>query len=166
MRQAELYPVAFNYGKTTEAWIGKWLAERVGQGTLKRNDIYIATKCNPMGIGGAEGDPKPHGFEADVLERSCRASIERMQCGYIDLYQLHWPSRDVPIFGCASFYPGATKNRPMPAGTPLPPGEPGCELDSILFYFTPLSRTHPSYTHAPPPLLTPAATSSRRKSSL
>jgi len=26
---AEMYPVAFNYGKTTEEWMGNWLAKRV-----------------------------------------------------------------------------------------------------------------------------------------
>ena len=33
---AELYPVAFNYGKTTEKWIGDWLRSREEQGTVKR----------------------------------------------------------------------------------------------------------------------------------
>ena len=37
---AELYPVAFNYGKTTEVWIGNWLAKRAEA----RKDIYLATK--------------------------------------------------------------------------------------------------------------------------
>ena len=27
---AELYPVAFNYGKTTEQWIGNWLKKIIG----------------------------------------------------------------------------------------------------------------------------------------
>ena len=56
--------------------------------------------------GNPEGEKaRPHGYEADIVERSCRQSIERMQCEYIDLYQLHWPSRDTPVFGCAMFYP-------------------------------------------------------------
>ena len=49
---AELYPVAWNYGALTERWIGNWLAKRVADGTLKREDIYIATKINPSHIGG------------------------------------------------------------------------------------------------------------------
>jgi len=127
---AELYPVAFNYGKTTEEWMGRWLSKRVEEGKFKREDIYIATKCNPNMIGGTpEGEtPRPHGYEPDILERSCRMSIERLQCDYIDLYQLHWPSRDTPIFGCASFYPGNGPNRPMPPGTPLEAGNPGYDL--------------------------------------
>lgn len=106
---AELYPVAFNYGKTTELWIGNWLKAR--QGKVDRNKLYIATKCNPAGIGGPDGT-KEHGFEEKILEASCRASLERMGISCIDLYQFHWPSRDTPLFGCAQFYPNGV-NRPM-----------------------------------------------------
>ena len=34
-----MYPVAFNYGKTTETWIGNWLARRIGDGAVKREDL-------------------------------------------------------------------------------------------------------------------------------
>lgn len=130
---AELYPVAFNYGKTTEKWCGNWLAARLSDGTLKRESVYVATKCNASMIGGApEGEtPKPHGYDAATLERSCRASLERLQLDCIDLYQLHWPSRDTTIFGCANFYPGnpsTNKNRPMPCADELPPGSPGIDV--------------------------------------
>jgi len=113
---AELYPVAFNYGKTTELWIGNWLKARKGK--VDRNQLYLATKCNPMGIGAPEDGPLKgqtgaHGFEADILEASCRASLERMGISCIDLYQLHWPSRDTPVFGCAQFYPDKGAHRPM-----------------------------------------------------
>ena len=111
---AELYPVAFNYGQTTERWIGNWLRRRVAEGKVQRSSLYIATKINPMGIGATlEGREKQaHGYDDEILEHSCRASLERLGCGAIDLYQLHWPSRDTPVFGCASFYPEG-KNRPM-----------------------------------------------------
>lgn len=126
---AELYPVAFNYGKTTEKWLGDWLVEREKQGKVKRSELYIATKCNPSGIGSQEERPDGycHSYDADILERSCRASIERMQCEYIDLYQLHWPTRDTPIFGAATFAPcGAL--RPMPAKNHIPAGQPGADV--------------------------------------
>jgi aryl-alcohol dehydrogenase-like predicted oxidoreductase len=109
---AELYPVAFNYGKTTEEWLGNWLESRVNDGKVKREALYIATKCNPMGIG-SPLENKPHGFDETNLVASCEASIERMKCKYIDLYQLHWPTRDVPLFGCNS-YAKDGENRPMP----------------------------------------------------
>ena len=124
--------MAFNYGKLTEVWIGNWLAKRVAAGTTARKDVYMATKCNAAMIGGnPEGEEQQHhGYEVDILERSCRASIERLQCEYIDLYQLHFPSRDTPIFGCASFYPGTkdNPNRPFAATDELPPHVPGYEV--------------------------------------
>mmetsp|Transcript_70098 Transcript_70098/g.182700 ORF Transcript_70098/g.182700 Transcript_70098/m.182700 type:complete len:393 (+) Transcript_70098:131-1309(+) len=102
---AELYPVAFNYGKTTETWMGNWLQKHSG----KRSELYFATKCNAAGIG---GHGEFHDYNADVLLASCKASIERLRCEYIDLYYLHFPVRDMPIFGCASFFPDG-KNRPF-----------------------------------------------------
>ena len=90
MHIRELYPVAFNYGRTTEEWIGEWLKERTEAGTLDRSKFYISTKCNMAGAGGtapAGGEQGPHGYESDVLEASCRASIARLQCDYIDVYQ-------------------------------------------------------------------------------
>ena len=88
---AELYPVDFHSGKTTEMWIRDWLEERVASSTMSRGDLYIATKCNPAGIGSPEGEA--HDFSAEKLEASARASIERMKCEYIDLFYLHFPSR-------------------------------------------------------------------------
>ena len=32
-------------------------------------------------------------------------SLRRLRCQYIDLYQIHWPSRQVPCFGPAQYYP-------------------------------------------------------------
>jgi len=103
---AELYPVAFNYGKTTETWMGNWLSKNTG----KRSELYFATKCNGAGIGGSTGEA--HDYNADVLLASCKASIERLRCEYIDLYYLHFPVRDMPLFGCASFFPDG-KHRPF-----------------------------------------------------
>jgi aryl-alcohol dehydrogenase-like predicted oxidoreductase len=104
---AELYPVAFNYGKTTEIWMGNWLENRVAAGKLTRDKIFLATKVNPMGIGCPidECAGKPHGYDREIVFASCKASIERMKCEYIDLYQFHWPTRDVPIFGTTTLFP-------------------------------------------------------------
>ena len=105
-----MYPVAFNYGKTTETWIGNWLAARVGGGTVKREDLYFATKCNPLGTGGTvgkQGKWKKHAFDADRLRASCEASLSRLRCDYIDLYMLHFPSRmGGEAFGWANWKDG------------------------------------------------------------
>lgn len=110
---AELYPTGFNYGKTTEQWIGNWLHQRTSAGSLNRDKIYLATKCNPAGIGASlpDREGKPHSYDKEMLLSSCKASIERLQCGYIDLYYLHWPSRDSAIFGGKVAYEPGGKSR-------------------------------------------------------
>jgi aryl-alcohol dehydrogenase-like predicted oxidoreductase len=60
---AEIYPVAFNYGKTCETWIGNWLQKRVAAGAVKRESLYFATKCKPAGVGSPDGEP--HDFSAE-----------------------------------------------------------------------------------------------------
>ena len=106
---AELYPVGWNYGATTERWIGNWLKKRTEDGTLKRQDIYIATKINPSHIGSEHPERKggtPHGYDSEIMHWSCDQSLKRMGCEYIDLFQIHWPSRDVPIMSTPTFMPG------------------------------------------------------------
>lgn len=114
---AEMYPVAWNYGKTTETWMGNWLSKRSEEGKVDRKKLYIATKVNCSAVG---TPPMPgrdkigvHAYEEDIVMHACKSSIARLKCEYIDLYQFHWPCRDTPVFGCAHFYPGG-HNRPNP----------------------------------------------------
>ena len=86
-------------GKTTEEWMGNWLEKKITSG-FNRKDIYISTKVNPAGIGGSTG--KPHAFELKTTLQSCKDSIARLKCGYIDLYHLHWPTRNVSLWGSGS----------------------------------------------------------------
>ncbi|CAJ1442725.1 unnamed protein product [Effrenium voratum] len=112
---AEMYPTPCEGGKVTEQWIGNWLQKALADGKVQREKFYIATKANPSNLGAPDlpGRTKPHGLDAESLMASCKASIERLKCKYIDMYYLHWPTRNVPIFGCAAFYPD--KQRPMPS---------------------------------------------------
>jgi diketogulonate reductase-like aldo/keto reductase len=50
-----------------------------------RDEAFIATKVSPQHFG-----------YNDVL-KSCESSIRRLGVEHIDLYQLHWPSNQVPI---------------------------------------------------------------------
>ena len=98
---AEMYPVmpkAATQG-TTERHIGSWLKK-----SGKRSDIILATKiAGPSRmdwIRTGQNDLNPVNIKAAV-----ETSLQRLQTDYIDLYQLHWPSRNVPIFGQTSFNP-------------------------------------------------------------
>ncbi|WP_072576510.1 NADP(H)-dependent aldo-keto reductase [Suttonella ornithocola] len=95
---AEMYPVpprAETYA-STETIIGKWLAER-----QCREQVVLASKIagpsrgndNQSYIRGGSRFTKKQIFEA------CDASLQRLQTDYLDLYQLHWPERDVNNFG-------------------------------------------------------------------
>ncbi len=98
---AEMYPVmpkAATQG-TTERHIGSWLKK-----SGKRSDIILATKiAGPSRmdwIRAGQNDLNPVNIKAAI-----ETSLQRLQTDYIDLYQLHWPSRNVPIFGQTSFNP-------------------------------------------------------------
>ena len=51
----------------------------------RREEALIATKV-------ATGN-----LRKDDVIAACQASLERLSTDYIDLYQIHWPNRDVPI---------------------------------------------------------------------
>ena len=100
---AEMYPVPPKeptYG-ATETIIGRWLAARPGL----RSKLVLATKvCGPVRgytwIRG--GSPELH---ADDIVAACEDSLRRLQTDVIDLYQIHWPVRHVPMFGGVYFDP-------------------------------------------------------------
>jgi len=104
---AEMYPVppsAETQG-STERFIGSWLKK-----TGRRDRIVLATKAagpNPNQTW-IRGGRQNH--DAANLRAALDESLKRLQTDYVDLYQLHWPSRNVPIFGSNSFDP--TKERP------------------------------------------------------
>ena len=98
---AEMYsvpPKAETYG-LTEKYIGTWLKQQ------NRENIIVATKIagrtsnvpsGPPGLDWIRNGPrlsKEHIFEA------IHGSLKRLQTDYIDLYQLHWPERNVNNFG-------------------------------------------------------------------
>lgn len=94
---AELYPVPPG-GKTqgrTEQYIGNWLKQR-----NNRNQFILATKVAGPGpkdwIGHLRGGPR---LDADHINRALEASLKRLQTDYVDLYQVHWPSRSTNYFG-------------------------------------------------------------------
>lgn len=96
---AEMYPVkprAETYGNT-ERIIGTWLRKQ------PRDRVILASKIagpsrNPWIRNG--GDLTP-----DSIRTAIDESLRRLQTDYIDLYQIHWPARNAPIFGQKRFNP-------------------------------------------------------------
>lgn len=99
---AEIYSVptrAETFG-ATETILGRWLAKN----PLKRQQLIIASKV----AGPSRAMPwvrSGNGMNAQDILHSCHASLKRLQIETIDLYQIHWPTRSVPIFGAKYFDP-------------------------------------------------------------
>ena len=91
---AELYavpPRKETYGDTEEI-IGNWFEK-----TKKRKEVILATK-----VAGPARDYLRNGensFTGPNLESALNNSLKRLKTNYIDLYQLHWPERNVNNFG-------------------------------------------------------------------
>jgi len=91
---AELYavpPKAETYGHT-EVIIGNWFEQ-----TKKREKVILATK-----VGGPSRKYMRGGensFFGKNLAEALNGSLKRLKTDYIDLYQLHWPERNVNNFG-------------------------------------------------------------------
>lgn len=91
---AEMYPVPPNqetYGDT-ERIIGDWLSRH----PQKRDELVLASKIAGAGLRYIrEGSPISKHSIMPALDES----LSRLQSDYIDLYQLHWPTRKTAHFG-------------------------------------------------------------------
>lgn len=89
---AEMYPVnpvrAETVGRTEEI-VGSWVGR-----TGRRDDWIIATKITGEG-GQARGNEPITGA---AVARALDGSLRRLRTDHVDLYQLHWPNRDVYHF--------------------------------------------------------------------
>ena len=91
---AELYavpPREQTYGNT-ESIIGNWFEK-----TKKRGKVILATKvAGPARNYLRKGK---NSFVGNNLDDAINDSLKRLKTDYIDLYQLHWPERNVNNFG-------------------------------------------------------------------
>lgn len=99
---AEMYSVPARqetFG-ATETILGHWFAKN----PQKRSQVVLASKV----AGPSRGMPwirEGKGLTAADILASCDASLKRLQTDVIDLYQIHWPERNVPAFGAMYFDP-------------------------------------------------------------
>ena len=91
---AELYavpPKAETFGHT-ETIIGNWFEKN-----KKRDKVILATKvAGPSRKYLRNGE---NSFVGKNLDEAINNSLKRLKTDYIDLYQLHWPERNVNNFG-------------------------------------------------------------------
>ncbi len=104
---AEMYPVppnATTQGQT-EAYLGNWLARQARAG------LVIASKVAGPGRRGWIRNGRTD-LTPEVIVEAVDTSLARLQTEYIDLYQIHWPQRNVPMFGATEFDPAKEKDGP------------------------------------------------------
>lgn len=104
---AEMYavPAKAETCGATETIIGDWFAKHPGA----RQKVVLATKV----AGPSRGMPwvrEGSGLTAQDILNSCEGSLKRLKTDVIDLYQIHWPERHVPVFGMAYFDPAKDKS--------------------------------------------------------
>ena len=77
--------LGLTYVDTAELYGGGHSEEIVGQAIAGRRDkVFLATKFRPQNA------------TPEKLRAALEASLRRLGTDYVDLYQMHWPSLDVP----------------------------------------------------------------------
>jgi len=104
---AEMYsvPAKAETCGATETIIGNWFEKNPGV----RNQLVLATKV----AGPSRGMPwirEGSGMTAQDILNACDGSLKRLKTDVIDLYQIHWPERHVPVFGMSYFDPAKDKS--------------------------------------------------------
>jgi aryl-alcohol dehydrogenase-like predicted oxidoreductase len=96
---AEMYPVPGKpetQGKTEE-YIGEWLTKQ------QRDKVIIATKVAGRSTRMKWIREGKNQIDRPNVEKALNDSLKRLQTDYIDLYQIHWPDRYVPLFGAPDY---------------------------------------------------------------
>ena len=104
---AEMYPVPPNAATQgrTETMLGNWLAKR------EHDNLIIASKVAGPGRRDWIREGRTDLTRANIAE-AVDLSLNRLQIEQIDLFQIHWPQRNVPNFGAIEFDPAKESKGP------------------------------------------------------
>ena len=83
----------------TESIVGNWLARQ------QRDKIILATKVTGPARNLDWIRNGPPTLDRTNIRAAVDGSLQRLQTDYIDLYQIHWPERNQPMFGQWQFNP-------------------------------------------------------------
>lgn len=83
------FDAGINWVDTAEVYGGGRSEELVGEALQGFPDVMVFTKVAPA--------PSGSGFSPEGVRAGCHGSLKRLGRDRIDLFQLHWPSGDVPI---------------------------------------------------------------------
>ena len=102
---AEMYavPAKAETCGASESIVGRWLKRQ------KREQILVATKVAGPSRNLDWIRSGPPALDRANIRAAIDGSLRRLQTDYIDLYQLHWPERNQPMFGQWQYDP--TKER-------------------------------------------------------
>ncbi len=101
---AEMYPVPprAETACRTELYIGTWLRRQA------RDRLVIASKNAGPGRRDWLRGGRTAVSRANIAE-ALHDSLKRLQTDYLDLYQIHWPDRNVQMFGDSAYNPSAER---------------------------------------------------------
>jgi aryl-alcohol dehydrogenase-like predicted oxidoreductase len=123
---AELYPVPLTAPEyragATEEILGQYISQI---GSSQRDELVIATKIagyfpnSPVAAARSYPDkpfdPAPDcRLDATSLRDAVHASLRRLQTDRIELLQIHWPDRYIPVFGQSTFNHDSKRSDDVP----------------------------------------------------
>lgn len=102
---AEMYavPARPETSGASEEIVGRWLARQT------RDKVIVATKVAGPARSMSWIRNGPLALDRTNIRAAIEGSLRRLQTDYIDLYQLHWPERNQPMFGQWQFDPAGER---------------------------------------------------------